>query len=859
MPTPNLPLQPPGSSSAPAAGPRSSKHQSKADRTKSSRNVSSSSDLSGTASTQSAPSRTKSSRKVSSSSDPSGAVLEVNAPGKADDSPAAGSLLRDGALSLLLLAMLWEWLRPMPELSGASGASGVYSMLPFLLIFAVGIALDWLRVPYMLGWVIKAAALLTWIGTSFYTDVFLEMSWIWDFLVVLAQDGLHTYHLELALISQQSRVLLFLIGWLLLLSVAQALMLQKLHALWFIAVTIAYLLLLQLLVGIDTTLGVIRALGSGLALLALLNFSKIQQHYGVKINVAGWPARWLMISIVAAATVGGLGWFGHQSQAGRLIQPIDGTALLQRWESYFQQDSNGFAGAKQVIAKSGYSTDDSVLGGPLQSDDSLVFTATTTATVKATASTTEMAPAKEVVVVPAYWRGESKSVYDGKGWSGKEPQWEPFIPQPSSLSQEQLERGAQLTQEVLWHNEADSSKQIFYGGSLVRVDNLITAKGKSARPETVLHDELTGKVVLPEIADAISYYKITVSQLQPDLSMLAADRGEYPADIRTEYLQLPERLPTAIRRLAEQITKGLEEPYAKAQAIQNYLRSTYTYSMVKPTRPGRNEDFVSHFLFVDKSGYCDHFSTAMVVMLRSIGIPARWVKGFAPGEAKTMDAGTAQTLRVLAKDAHSWVEVYFPSGGWIPFEPTPGFTGPALLSAQEQSQEKAQQAVSSIIEDTGSDSGAAAVWLRHLGERGAALLKKIQETAILNKRGDLLLQIIVIGAIAVLVTIASLFVWKRHRAFFLPRRPIRLMEVLWGQIFRAFGSKQAHQTLREYIEGLQIQDAALKLELLELAGRYEEARYQPYGHALYSRSQIVDMWKNIQDIAAKSVDKHLVK
>ena len=82
-------------------------------------------------------------------------------------------------------------------------------------------------------------------------------------------------------------------------------------------------------------------------------------------------------------------------------------------------------------------------------------------------------------------------------------------------------------------------------------------------------------------------------------------------------------------------------PYAKAVAIEQYLSHTYPYSLEKPTNPSRNEDFVSHFLFVDRTGYCDHFSTAMVVMLRSVGVPARWVKGFAPGtlQASSDDDG----------------------------------------------------------------------------------------------------------------------------------------------------------------------------------------------------------------------------
>ncbi|MBM9834622.1 transglutaminase domain-containing protein, partial [Enterococcus faecalis] len=80
-------------------------------------------------------------------------------------------------------------------------------------------------------------------------------------------------------------------------------------------------------------------------------------------------------------------------------------------------------------------------------------------------------------------------------------------------------------------------------------------------------------------------------------------------------------------------------------------------------------DYVDQFLFESQVGYCDNFSTAMVVLLRSLEIPARWAKGFSPGSPATENGITTYTVRNL--NAHSWVEVYFDGYGWVPFEPTP--------------------------------------------------------------------------------------------------------------------------------------------------------------------------------------------
>ncbi|MCK9905913.1 transglutaminase-like domain-containing protein, partial [Frankia sp. Cpl3] len=94
------------------------------------------------------------------------------------------------------------------------------------------------------------------------------------------------------------------------------------------------------------------------------------------------------------------------------------------------------------------------------------------------------------------------------------------------------------------------------------------------------------------------------------------------------------------------------------------------------------------FLFESQRGYCDHFSSAMAVMLRSIGIPVRWVKGFAPGTSIGTDSNGVDTVEVRNRDAHSWVEVYFAGSGWIPFEATSTFISPIRINHDAVQQEQ---------------------------------------------------------------------------------------------------------------------------------------------------------------------------
>lgn len=146
------------------------------------------------------------------------------------------------------------------------------------------------------------------------------------------------------------------------------------------------------------------------------------------------------------------------------------------------------------------------------------------------------------------------------------------------------------------------------------------------------------------------------------------------------YLQLPETLPGRVKELATSITSTSDSLYDKAKSIERYFRlNGFSYNQDMAAIPNGDTDYVDQFLFDTKVGYCDNFSTSMVVLLRSEGIPARWVKGFAPGEIVDRENGTP-VYEVTNNNAHSWVEAYFPNVGWMTFEPTIGFSNAVNLN-----------------------------------------------------------------------------------------------------------------------------------------------------------------------------------
>jgi hypothetical protein len=149
--------------------------------------------------------------------------------------------------------------------------------------------------------------------------------------------------------------------------------------------------------------------------------------------------------------------------------------------------------------------------------------------------------------------------------------------------------------------------------------------------------------------------------------LLLSQAGEnYPDWVTDNFLQLPRGITERTIDLAAELTEGLDSPYRKAVAITAWLRSAFTYSRTTEPPPAFR-DPVEWFLFEYGIGFCNYYASAEVVMLRSLGIPARLATGYARG---TLDV-TSGVYSVNSRDAHAWPEVFFPGYGWVEFEPTP--------------------------------------------------------------------------------------------------------------------------------------------------------------------------------------------
>lgn len=168
-------------------------------------------------------------------------------------------------------------------------------------------------------------------------------------------------------------------------------------------------------------------------------------------------------------------------------------------------------------------------------------------------------------------------------------------------------------------------------------------------------------------------YTVTSLERRPtaeQMRALVTSSTSVPAD----YTALPDDVPPVVATTAREVTADATNDYDRALALQDYFRDNFVYSETAPVAEdydGNGVGVLGTFL-QEKAGYCVHFSSAMAVMARELGMPSRIAVGYAPGQADGVDADGSTEYLVTSDDLHAWPEIYFDGVGWVGFEPTPG-------------------------------------------------------------------------------------------------------------------------------------------------------------------------------------------
>jgi len=256
---------------------------------------------------------------------------------------------------------------------------------------------------------------------------------------------------------------------------------------------------------------------------------------------------------------------------------------------------------------------------------------------------------------PAYWsdyrwRGPTYARYTGRGWDN-----------PPARQSRRLGPGESWLQTLPTDRRPLRQEVRFLAGR----PYWLYAVGEPVAADINSRSFLLGNDALLGMTAGVRHYTVLSQAPVFNSQHLRTAPDDYPPAL-APYLALPATVSQRTRDLAARITEDARNPYDRALAIQSYLRHAYPYTLdIDPPPP--NVDVVDYFLFDLQKGYCDYYASAMVVMARSLGIPARLAVGYAPGQ---YDA-RKNRLIVREEDGHAWPELYFPGYGWIPFEPTP--------------------------------------------------------------------------------------------------------------------------------------------------------------------------------------------
>jgi transglutaminase-like putative cysteine protease len=254
------------------------------------------------------------------------------------------------------------------------------------------------------------------------------------------------------------------------------------------------------------------------------------------------------------------------------------------------------------------------------------------------------------------WRGGALTEFDGKRWINPNRASTRIEVQDEHVelfSGERRSYGRRISYRV--DLEAIQNDQLFFPGT----PEFLDLKARAIyRSDTGVYS--LGK----PLSDGFRYDASSLLEDAPELAPVLSPAPVLGLAERSHDLQLPP-LDPRIAELARSLTAGLSGDLERARAVEKHLRTDYSYTLELPSH--EVADPLAYFLFTRRKGHCEYFASAMAVMLRTLGIPARLATGFQSGIYNDV----TELWLIRAGDAHSWVEAWIPGHGWTTFDPTP--------------------------------------------------------------------------------------------------------------------------------------------------------------------------------------------
>lgn len=476
--------------------------------------------------------------------------------------------------------LLLEWLRPLV------GITNVGRLDVFVIFIGICFTLSFFQIKWQIP--IKIVTILFIIHFLYYKNAFINPSWLMKFFTDISRNASLLFQGNLLEVSPVFPTLLFFLSFWFLSAFISFWMIHKKRGLLFLILTIIYITVFHNLHLYHANYAIIRTVVIGFFMLSLLRIERIKemehlQNYAREISKLLKP---LTIFIVLSATIAYFApKFGPQWP-----NPMD-----------FLKFNTSEASKKQEVSKIGYGLDDSRLGGPFKADPTIVFTAQTQN--------------------KQYWRVETKDFYTGKGWEVSENQKKvSFKNKNDVVSWYEQNTKTEATEATITMKK--SYPHLTYPAGLVSVE--------ASSDISYSVDPFSEKIYTMhgDSSTTLNSYKVTYEIPEFSIEKLKAvntnEGQETNPYFMTKYTQLPESLPQRVRDLAVNLTNDKDNRYDKVLAIENYFTDhSFVYETMNVLFPAKNQDYVDQFLFDTKSGYCNNFSTSMIVLLRSAGIPAR--------------------------------------------------------------------------------------------------------------------------------------------------------------------------------------------------------------------------------------------
>ena len=549
------------------------------------------------------------------------------------------------AFSFLLLS---EWLRPIEQLTETNHIE------MFFIFIVISFALSYLHLKWIWNYSIKTLFIFYAINRLHYVEGFFDSTWItaffkdiFDNLSVLAARNWND-------LSNEFRTLLFFILLWLMVYLINYWILNRKRIFIFFFMTLVYITVLDTFTPYVAKYAIVRTVVAGFAVMGMLTYFRIIQ----KENVSAEPTflrRWMVpLAVMISFSV----LVGIAVPKAAPIWP-DPVPYLTANNDKVPEDK------ARSVNRIGYGTNDAELGGPFIGDNNRVFQYEGNG--------------------KNYWKMETKDVYTGKGWlaSGTTPisfRQEDLVPVfsvPDTV--ETIKETSQVVTSPDYHFNF-----LMYPAGISKVLKLLPEGSQYEIDTTIERISLLANDNVPAVPQAFTVeYKKPKYKASDLVQTTSYDPTIINEKFYQKYTLLPENLPPRVKELAAEITATKTNWFDKAKAIESYFgKSAFTYDQKNVAVPDTEDDYVDQFLFETKRGYCDNFSSSMAVMLRTLGIPTRWVKGFTGGDFLQYSDETSgtQVYEVTNNNAHSWVEVYFPNQGWVPFEPTKGFSNEIIIN-----------------------------------------------------------------------------------------------------------------------------------------------------------------------------------